>query len=85
MLTRLSLGLIESVGEDDAALTAVGFVDKRWIYAGKILRACHGLAKDFQMIGLYHPLFQAGWTEKLVPDVAGILVVFQDHMVQIGH
>jgi hypothetical protein len=26
MLTRLSLGLIESVGEDDAALAAVGFV-----------------------------------------------------------
>jgi hypothetical protein len=28
MLTRLSLGLIESVGKDDAALTAVGFVDQ---------------------------------------------------------
>ncbi len=64
------MGLIESVGKDNAALTAVGFVDQRGIYAGKILRACHGLAKDFQMIGLYHPIFQAGRTKKLVPDIA---------------
>jgi hypothetical protein len=70
MLTRLSLGLIESVGKNDAALAALGFIHKRGIYAGKVLRACHGLAKDFQMIGLRHPFFQAGRTEKLVPDIA---------------
>ena len=69
MLTRRTLGLIESVGKDDAALTAVRFVDQRGIYAGKILRTCHCLAKDFQVIGLRHPLFQAGRTEKLVPDI----------------
>jgi hypothetical protein len=38
MLTRLSLGLIESVSKDYAAITAVWFVDQRGIDAGEVFR-----------------------------------------------
>jgi hypothetical protein len=69
MLTRLTLGLFESASKDDATLTAVWFVDQRRIYAGKILRTCHGLAKDLQVIGIRHPFFQARRTEKLIPYI----------------
>ena len=76
MLTRLSLGLIESVGKEDAALTALGFIYKRWIEAGQVLRGCHGLAKDSDVFEFHYPAFQAVRTVKFIPDVAGIFLVF---------
>jgi hypothetical protein len=84
-LTRRTLGWIESACKDDAALVAVGLIHERGIYAGKILRNRSGLADDFQMVESRYEGFQATGTEKLVPDVTGIVVILEDHVVQIGH
>jgi len=85
LLTRLLLGLTESEGETGTALAAFGFIHKGWIKAGQVLRTGSGLAKDFQLLELGYLVIQTTGAIELVPDVAGIFVILQEHVVQFGH
>ncbi|VTR66089.1 hypothetical protein DESC_40120 [Desulfosarcina cetonica] len=80
----LSVDMIPMV-EYGTALAAFGFIYKGWIKAGKVLWTGSGLAKDFQLLELGYLVIQTTGTIKLVPDIAGVFVILEDHMVQVGH
>jgi len=52
---------------------------------GQVFGSGYRLAKYFKVSGLCPPDFQAVRAEKIVPDIPGILMVFQDHMIKIAH